>query len=173
MTTPASDWYIYPSCNLLPHIVRKKILLFSPGRPRRALQPAEMMCVQIKFCLLCLGWGNCGWGTGCIESGLPRQLNTFLFTQTILQQLRNQKMGIMQGQIMQVRSYSVRTTIHRICVSLFSPSFAEVKCPHLLVWFFCFTLRKHCLFITLSFATNSLLNKWAASIFVNLQLLWP
>lgn len=117
MTTPASDWYIYPSCNLLSHIVRKKILLFSPGRPRRALQPAEMMCVQGKLALP----GHCAGGMGCMESRLPRQLSTFLFTQTILQQLQNLKMGIMQGQIMQVRFlFCENHNSQDLCKSLFS-----------------------------------------------------
>lgn len=116
MTTPASDWYIYPSCNLLSHIVRKKILLFSPGRPRRALQPAEMMCVQVDLALP----GHCGWGTGSIESRLPRQLSAFLFTQTTPQQLQNQKMGIMQGQIMQVRFlFCENHNSQDLCKSLF------------------------------------------------------
>lgn len=61
--------------------------------------PGEMMCVQVELALP----GHCGWGMGSVESRLPRQLNAFLSTQTILQQLQSQKMGIMQGQIMQVR----------------------------------------------------------------------
>lgn len=117
MTAPASGWYIYPSCNLLSHTVRKKILLFSPGRPRRALQPAEVMCVQVRLALP----GHCGGGMGCIESRLPRQLNPFLFTQTMLQQLQNPKMGIMQGQIMQVRSlFCENHNSQDLCKSLFS-----------------------------------------------------
>lgn len=169
MTTPASDWYIYPSCNLLPHIVRKKILLFSPGRPGRALQPAEMTCVQVKLALP----GHCSQGLAVSSPGSPGNSTCFFSHRQHHNNHKIRRWALCKNRLCRYGSYSVRITIHRICVSLFSPSFAKVKCPHLLGWFSWFTLRKRCLSITVSFATNSLLNKWAASLFVNLQILWP
>lgn len=77
-------------------IPKSPLLLFSPGKPRGALQPAAMLCTEGMVGLR--GY----WGGFRSEQRLPKQSSVFLFPQITLQQLQNLKMGITHGQIMQV-----------------------------------------------------------------------
>lgn len=141
-------------------IPKSLLLLFSPGKPRGALQPAAMLCTEGMLGLR----GH--WGGFKSEQRLPKQSNIFLFPQIILQQLQNLKMGITHGQIMQVR-FLLRENHNWQELCHFSPLFTEVAC--LLLWFCLFALKETTVFALLSFARNFLLNKWSSSIFITAQ----
>lgn len=139
--------------------------LAGPGEPC-----SQGWCVlQVKLALP----GHWGWGWAVLSPGSPGNSTHFFSHRQYYNNYKIRRWALCKDRLCRYGSYSVRITVHRICVSLVSPSFAEMKCPHPLAWFSWFPLRKHCLSIALSFATNSLFNKWAASIFVNLQLCWP
>lgn len=142
------------------------------------LADAGEPCSEQRYCAckwshVCLDTG--GWDIVCIKYRLPKQSNVFLFTQIILQQLQNRKMGITQEQIMQVRFlFCENHNSRELCKCLFS--FAKLRCPCLLGWFSWFTLKKKptvsaLLFLLLE--TLFLLNKWASSIFVDVEISWP
>lgn len=150
--------------DILCFIPKSPLLLFSPGKPRGALQPAAVLCMEGMLCL------HGHWGVFNRKRRLPKQLNIFLLTQIIPQQLQNLKMGITHGQIMQVWFLFRENHSWQDHVSRFSPLFTEAMCPHLLLWCCLFAL-KNTVFLLLGFAGSYLLNKWASSIIINVQIL--
>lgn len=121
--------------------------LAGPGEPC-----SQQQCCACKRSYLRLGTGS--WGIVCIKYRLPNQLDVFLFTQIIPQQLQNQKMGITQEQIMQVRFlFCDNHSSQELCKSLFSSVWwGEVSSSSsiVLLVYFKKTVSLH----TLAFARN-------------------